>query len=318
MVAAVETMAYNKREVPWHGMGVPVTDDLTPEQMLQAASLDWKVELVPNFATYKGKKIKVETSTLFRETDGKILSARCSDDWNPVQNQEAAEFFNDFCAAGDMKMETAGSLCGGELVWFLAKMNESFDVFKNRDQIDAFTLFTNPHRYGWSTSVSLTATRVVCMNTLNLSLSTTKGDKIVKVSHRNEFNADEVKEVLGVTKDKMKKYKEMSQHLAKKKAKGEDIVTYFKRIFPVITSKVDGSRKELSKPAQVAMGVLQSQPGADIAPGTWWNTYNATTYYLDHLAGRTVDARITSAWYGDARKRKIKAMEVALEMADAS
>ena len=102
MVAAVETMAYNKVERPWHGLGVPVNDDLTPRQMLEAAGLDWEVELVPNFATYKGKKIKVETSTLFRESDGKILSARCSDDWNPVQNQEAADFFNDFCAAGEM------------------------------------------------------------------------------------------------------------------------------------------------------------------------------------------------------------------------
>ena len=317
MSAEVETMAY-AGEVPWHGLGFKVPGDLSPIQMLEAAKLDWQVELVPNYATYKGKKVKVETSTLFRESDSKILSARCSDDWNPVQNIEAAEFFNDFCAAGEMTMETAGSLCGGELVWFLAKTQESFDVFKKGDRIDAYTLFTNPHRYGWSTSVSLTAIRVVCLNTLNLSLSTTKGDKIVRVSHRNEFNAEEVKEVLGVTKAKMKQYKEMAQFLSKKKAKGEDVVSYFKRIFPVITSKVDGSKKEFSKPAQTALGVLETQPGAEFGRGTWWAPVNAVTHYLDHLAGRTTDARLNSAWYGDARKKKIKAMEVAVELAEAS
>ena len=39
----VETMAY-ANEVPWHGLGVQVSDNLTPAQMLEAAGLDWKVE----------------------------------------------------------------------------------------------------------------------------------------------------------------------------------------------------------------------------------------------------------------------------------
>lgn len=316
MAHKVESMAYNKAELPWHGLGVPVEADLSPNQMLEKAGLDWKVELVPNYAMYKGKKYKTETSSLFRETDSRILSARCSDDWVPVQNHDAAEFFNDFCAAGDMNMETAGSLCGGELVWFLAKMKDSFDVFRKKDPVDAYLLFTNPHRYGWSTSVSLTAIRVVCWNTLNLSLNTTKGDKIIRVSHRNEFNPDVVKETLGVTKEKMIKYKEMSQFLASKKAKNENIVEYFKRVFPVITSKVDGSKKEMSKLAKIAYDVLETQPGAEFGEGTWWQPYNSVTYTLDHLAGRTADTRMNSAWYGEARKKKVKALELAVEMAD--
>ena len=39
----VETMAY-ANETPWHGLGTPVADTLTPKEMLQAAGLDWKVE----------------------------------------------------------------------------------------------------------------------------------------------------------------------------------------------------------------------------------------------------------------------------------
>ena len=42
MAAAVESMAY-AGEVPWHGLGVQVSNDLTPKEMLVEAGLDWSV-----------------------------------------------------------------------------------------------------------------------------------------------------------------------------------------------------------------------------------------------------------------------------------
>jgi hypothetical protein len=43
--------------------------------------------------------------------------------------------------------------------------------------------------------------------------------------------------------------------------------------------------------------------------------FNATTYYLDHVAGRSADTRLASAWYGSNRELKVKALEIAMEMA---
>jgi len=42
MAHEVETMAY-AGEVPWHGLGNKVTSDMTPNQMLVEAGLDWTV-----------------------------------------------------------------------------------------------------------------------------------------------------------------------------------------------------------------------------------------------------------------------------------
>ena len=42
MAHNIETMAY-AGEVPWHGLGVQVGSDLTPEEMLKQANLDWSV-----------------------------------------------------------------------------------------------------------------------------------------------------------------------------------------------------------------------------------------------------------------------------------
>jgi phage/plasmid-like protein (TIGR03299 family) len=299
--------------VPWHGLGVKVPADLTPEQMLEAAGLNWTVEKIPAFAEVGGKQVKIGQSALVRSFDDKILDV-VSDDWNPVQNEDAFEFFNEFVAAGDMEMHTAGSLKGGQIVWGLAKVKESFDLFKG-DQIDSYLLFSNFHKYGFSTDVRFTPIRVVCNNTLTLSLNS-KVERMVKISHRKVFDPGNVKEMLGIATDKLAKYKDMAQFLGSKKAKGEDIVEYFKRVFPVSGAN-EKKQKEISKNAQTALEILHTQPGAEFAEGSWWQPFNAVTYLTDHLAGRSVDTRLTSAWYGYNKGLKTKALELAVEMAEA-
>jgi len=298
--------------VPWHGLGVEVPSDLTPDQMLEAAGLNWTVEKIPAYAKIDGKNVAIGQSALVRSMDNQILDV-VSDDWNPVQNHEAFEFFNEFVMAGDMEMHTAGSLKQGKIVWGLAKVKESFELFKG-DKIDSYLLFSNFHRYGFSTDVRFTPIRVVCNNTLTLSLNSAV-ERMVKISHRKVFDPGNVKEMLGIATDKLAKYKEMAAFLGSKKAKDEDIVQYFTRIFPV-TGSGDKPRKDLSKSASLALEILHTQPGAQYAEGTWWQPFNAVTYLTDHLAGRSPDTRLTSAWYGYNKNLKTKALEVAIEMAE--
>ena len=312
-INGVAQMAY-AGDLPWHGLGVKVPADLTPIQMLDAAGLNWSVEKVPAYAKIAGKQVKVGQSALVRSSDNSILDV-VSDDWNPVQNEEAFEFFNEFVAAGDMEMHTAGSLKNGTIVWGLAKVKESFELFKG-DKIDSYLLFSNFHRYGFSTDVRFTPIRVVCNNTLTLSLNSSV-ERMAKISHRKVFQPSNVKEMLGIATHKLAKYKEMASFLGSKKAKEEDIIEYFCRIFPVSGSN-ENKRKEVSKNALTAFEILDSQPGAEFAPGTWWQPFNAVTYLTDHLAGRSADTRLASAWYGSNKTLKTKALELAIEMAEVS
>jgi len=314
-VNGVAQMAY-AGDVPWHGLGKVVPADLTPAQMLEAAGLDWTVTKVPAYATIAGKNVDVGHSALVRESDNKVLDV-VSNDWNPVQNEEAFEFFNEFVMAGDMQMNTAGSLKGGTIVWGLAKINESFELFKG-DVIDSYLLFTNYHKYGFSTDVRFTPIRVVCNNTLTLSLSSAV-ERMVRISHRQAFDASNVKDMLGIATDKLAKYKEMAQYLGSKQAKKESIVEYFERIFPLNTTKeVEEGVKKLSKNASMAINVLDTQPGVEYATGSWWQPFNAVTFMTDHIIGRSDDSRLASAWYGQNKNLKTKALELALEYADAA
>lgn len=307
-------MAYTG-DLPWHGLGTKVSNDLTPEQMLKAAGLDWTVDPVELFAEVGDKRLVTGHRALVRSTDQRVIDV-ITNDWNPVQNIEAFEFFNDFVAHGDMSMETAGSLKDGKIVWALAKVKDSFDLFGGKDRVDAYLHFTNPHQYGQSIDVRFTPIRVVCNNTLTLSLNT-KSKNMVKVSHRRQFDADQVKEALGVAKQKLAKYKEMAEFLSQKRYNNESVVDYFQRIFPVLTTKAD-SKKELSNSAERGLEIVKfnKQPGAEFGKGTYWELFNAVTYMTDHEIGRSVDSRLTSAWYGANKNLKTKALELAAEMAD--
>lgn len=317
-VNGVAQMAY-VGATPWHGLGKEVPADLTPEQMLEAAGLNWEVKKYPTFAVLDESDpdsvIETGQSALVRLSDKKMLDV-VSDDWNPVQNAEAFEFFNEFVMAGDMEMHTAGSLKDGQIVWGLAKIKESFELFKG-DKIDSYLLFSNFHKYGFSTDVRFTPIRVVCNNTLSLSLSSAV-ERMVKISHRKQFDPANVKGMLGIATDKLKKYQEMAQFLGSKKAKTESVVEYFERIFPLTTTSKEKEEGKRSKNADIALSILHTQPGAEYAEGSWWQPFNAVTYMTDHVMGRSNDTRLTSAWYGYNKGLKTKALELAVEMAEAA
>lgn len=307
-------MAY-AGETPWHGLGFKVSNDLTPQQMLEAAGLDWEVITKPCYTRIKDKMVKIDRQALVRSTDDKVLDI-ISKDWKPVQNEDAFAFFNDFVGAGDMNMETAGSLKGGKIVWALARVNESFELFDGRDRVDGFLHFTNPHSYGQSIDIRFTPIRVVCNNTLTLSLSMNSKNKVTW-NHRREFDEELVKETLGIAKDKLQKYKEMAQFLSQKRYKDEDIVEYFTRIFPVSEAKKE--KNQLSRNSALAIETyLNDQPGAELGEGSFWQLFNTVTYMTDHVLGRTQDTRLTSAWYGASKNLKAKALETAVEMAEAA
>lgn len=314
MAHEVETMAY-AGELPWHGLGVKVSNDLTPEQIMVKAGCDWEVTKEP-IMTESGIAIPGKNA-LVRSSDQKVFDI-IGDDWKPVQNREAFQFFSEFVLAGEMEMHTAGSLKGGKNVWCLAKVNESFSI-NGDDQIDSYLLFSNPHEYGKAIDVRFTPIRVVCNNTLTFSLQSASKN-FVKLNHRTVFDPDMVKESLGIASEKFAKYKEMAEFLSSRKFSTEALIQYYNEVFPFTHKEHTpvAVADDLSKNAKAAMEVLYTQPGAQYAEGSWWQALNSVTYLTDHVMGRQADTRMQSSWFGINQNRKLKAVNKAVEYARAA
>ena len=61
------------------------------------------------------------------------------------------------------------------------------------------------------------------------------------------------------------------------------------------------------------MDCYEKAPGAE--PGNAWGALNGITYYTDHIASKNPDNRLSSAWFGDAaKKKKERALEALLEL----
>ncbi len=308
MVNGVAQMAY-AGDLPWHGLGQQVSDDITTDGMMKAAGLDWSVTKQPMYYMDDlGEMGEVPgKSALVRSSDNKVMDI-VGQDWNPVQNAEAFEFFREFVDTGDMQMHTAGSLKDGKMVWALAKVNDGFTIktAQGEDSVESYLLFSNPHQYGKSIDVRFTPIRVVCNNTLTLSLNQNV-DQYVRMGHQRPFNAEDAMATLGMAQQKLGQYKEAAEHLCQKSYTTDDMLNYFNQVFPSASDRDSNKSRE-------AQEVMHTQAGAALGEGTFWQLFNTVTYMTDHTLGRNSDTRLQSAWYGQNQNVKKKALELAVNM----
>ena len=308
MVNGVAQMAY-AGDLPWHGLGQQVSDDITTDGMMEAAGLDWSVTKQPMYYMDDlGEMGEVPgKSALVRSSDNKVMDI-VGQDWNPVQNAEAFEFFREFVDTGDMHMHTAGSLKDGKMVWALAQVNDGFTIktAQGEDSVESYLLFSNPHQYGKSIDVRFTPIRVVCNNTLTLSLNQNV-DQYVRMGHQRPFNAEDAMATLGMAHKKLETYKEAAEYLCQKSYTTDDMLNYFNQVFPSASDRDSNKSRE-------AQEVMHTQAGAALGEGTFWQLFNTVTYMTDHTLGRNSDTRLQSAWYGQNQNVKKKALELAVNM----
>lgn len=167
MAADVETM-FSTREKPWHGLGTIVAESLNSGEALEAAGLNWKVV---QKKIYTGdRKLIPGYRANVRDSDHRLLGV-VSDRYRVVQNEDAFAFTDALLGEG-VRYETAGSLQSGRRVWMLAKLPNEYIILG--EQISPYLVFSNTHDGSGAIKVAMTPVRVVCSNTLNLALNTTK------------------------------------------------------------------------------------------------------------------------------------------------
>jgi len=231
----VETMAYVARkdvDPPWHGLGERLEAAPTPEEMLKAAGLDWRVELHPVYFCNDrepGHLMCVPGyRAIVRSSDRRVLAV-LSERYHPVQNAELLAFFKDFCAAGGMEMETAGSLRRGAIVWALARLKSQFTL-RDEDEVKAYLLLANSHDGSLCFQARLTSIRVVCWNTLMAALGRGPiGARSFAMRHTRRFTQEveaEAREALGLAIGQFERLQNCAQTLSQARAEPHLVLRY--------------------------------------------------------------------------------------------
>lgn len=299
----VETMAY-AGEVPWHGLGARVDQDVDCDEMLEAAGLNWDVNLWPLQAenSETGEVISVKDRfALVRSTDKRVLTVT-GKSWKPLQNRDTINFMKNYVEAGGATLETAGALRDGKLVWGLARLNMAFEVSRG-DAVNGYLLITSPHEVGKAITVRTTTVRVVCANTM--ALANTQSDLNYKQNHLTEFDVEAAKEKVAQAHEHLAIAEQRAKTLFELKISIEDAVkqAIIPSVFPQLAS-VEGIMDPVNqpKPLQQLIHSINHAPGADRE--TAWGVLNGVTHWADHVAGQPGQARLYRAWAGDTMREK--------------
>lgn len=308
----VESMAYVGSEgTPWHGLGNPVHDKMSVDDMKVASGLNWPVELGEiAYRNKKGEWVPMADRIMYRGDTGAILS-QVGPQYVPTQNEEVLNFFREYVEAGDMMLDTAGSLQKGRIVWALAKMQAEFMAGKGttvEDAVRGYVLISNPHQYGMGMTVKFTPIRVVCNNTLTMALQ--GGGEGLRLWHNRPFDEaaqQDAKKKLGIARERMDAFEADVATLVRTTLTDEDVGEVLELVFP--------EKEKLHEKIVALYNGAGRGSNLETSRGTAWGLLNATTEYYDWHAGKTGDTRIRASWYGPAGTAKRQMMNALLERA---
>jgi len=314
MAHLVESMAY-ANDTPWHGLGNRISTKQPIEVWQREAGMNWSIEEAPvRFIAGSADTLGVihsypEQKVLYRSDTKSPLSV-VSQRYQVVQPREVLEFYRDLTESSGFELETAGVLKGGKKVWALARTNQS-TTFKGNDVVNGYLLLATACDGTLATTAQFTSVRVVCNNTLALSL--TKGAGAIKVPHSTAFNPQAVKQQLGVTVGAWDSFIYRMKALSDRKVKSNEVEQFFMRVFSDPRNTALGANDRAMKKA-LAMFNGQGR-GAELtsAKGTAFGLLSAVTEFVDHeRRARSTDHRLESAWFGGGAELKQKAVDQAL------
>lgn len=302
----VETMAYTG-QTPWHGLGNKLSKQQSIEVWKRSAGMDWSIEESEvQFATEEsGLHSFPENKVLFR-SDTRAPLAVVSKRFQVVQPGEILEFYRDLTQESGFELETAGVLRQGRKFWALARTGQSV-ALRGRDRVNGYLLLATACDGTLATTAQLTSIRVVCNNTLAISLR--HGEGAIKVPHRSQFDPAVVKRQLGITVSAWGEFSNRIKVLSECRVDPDSAEGLLRR---VLTYTSQGTNPVVNERAVSNVRSLFQGAGRgaqfDSSQGTAWGLLNGITEYVDHhRRAYSRDHRMDAAWFGQGARLKERA-----------
>ncbi|WP_371972000.1 DUF932 domain-containing protein [Acinetobacter sp. AL9] len=342
MAHQLEQMAY-VGETPWHGLGNQLTQNQPIEIWAQQAGMDWRIE--SSNVSYmaqneRGQSIIMpyeEQRVLYRSDTHAPLSV-VSQRYQEVQPKEILEFYRDLTEQSGFELETAGVLKGGKKFWALARTGQS-TALKGKDVSNGYILLATACDGTLATTAQFTNIRVVCNNTLAIALRGQSSNAgVVKVPHSTKFDADKVKQQLGISVRAWDEHMYEMKQLTQRKVTQGEAAAYFDAVFNNTSMSVADQEeniiqfyrniatpnptKEKSEPNGRAMNKVMDMfngqgRGAELssAKDTAYGLLCSITEFADHeRRAMSTDHRLDSAWFGAGAALKQRGLEQALRL----
>lgn len=347
MAHHVETMAF-VGQTPWHGLGNQLPQNQPIEIWAQQAGMDWRIE--SSNVSYmakneRGQNILMpyeEQRVLYRSDTHAPLSV-VSQRYQEVQPKEILEFYRDLTEQSGFELETAGVLKGGRKFWTLARTGQSA-ALKSKDVSNGYILLATACDGTLATTAQFTSIRVVCSNTLAIALRGQNSSVgVVKVPHSTKFDAEKIKQQLGISVRAWDEHMYEMKQLSQRKVTQQEAAAYFDAVFnntnlniaeqdesiiqfyrnvatpkQVYSTKADNKTEPNGRAMSKVMTMFNGHGrGAELASAkdTAYGLLCSITEFVDHeRRAISSDYRMDSAWFGAGANLKQRGLEQALRM----
>ncbi|MBJ8505302.1 DUF932 domain-containing protein [Acinetobacter seifertii] len=347
MAHQVETMAFIG-QTPWHGLGNQLPQNQPIEVWAQQAGMDWRIE--SSNVSYmarneRGQNILMpyeEQRVLYRSDTHAPLSV-VSQRYQEVQPKEILEFYRDLTEQSGFELETAGILKGGRKFWALARTGQSA-ALKNKDVSNGYILLATACDGTLATTAQFTSIRVVCNNTLAIALrGQNSSPGVVKVPHSTKFDAEKIKQQLGISVRAWDEHMYEMKQLSQRKVTQQEAAAYFDAVFnntnlsiaeqdesiiqfyrnvarpqPTHSSKADNKAEPNGRAMSKVMTMFNGHGrGAELASAkdTAYGLLCSITEFVDHeRRAISTDHRMDSAWFGAGASIKQRGLEQILRL----
>lgn len=313
----VQTMAY-AGEKPWHGLGNKLEANESIDSWKASAGMNWdihesEVRYISGRQGIGAINAFPEQKVLYR-SDTKLPLAVVSKRFQVVQPGEILEFYRDLTEMSGFALETAGVLREGRKFWALAKTGQS-TTLRGRDRVDGYLLLATACDGTLATTAQFTSVRVVCNNTLAIALG--DSSSAIKVSHRSQFDADQVKRQLGITVSSWDGFVARMKALVDRPVDPDSVEGLLRRVLTYPAAS--GSNAVVNEQALKAVRMLYEGGGRGASlpstRGTAWGLLNSVTEYVDHhRRSLSDDHRRDAAWFGQGAQIKQRAWDELMKL----
>jgi len=299
---------------PWHGLGQPMADNASIEEWRAAAGMNWRIQRAKvRYPVSHDPSVpmrEIADKHVLLRSDTKDALGVVSDSYKVVQPEQVIEFFRDIVKVGGLELSAAGTIYGGRRFWATAKIGEASPT-SVKDKVGGYLLLSTSADGSQRTEARRTTIRVVCRNTLAMAAS--EGQPWVKISHRTEFDPEQIKQFMGLNEAAWEAFRHQVTRLANipvDQDKAEEL-----------TELVMGGGEKVVATAgynKILDLFNGAGKGADLdgVHGTGWGYVNAVTEYIDHWTrARSDENRFVSAQWGPGAEMKQRAVNAVLALA---
>ena len=307
------------RENPWHGLGTVIQDEVSGEEMLKLAGLDYEIRSAPVFAEAITTQPGVDSSgnittieTVHRLQDGAKKMIYRADNMCPLgtvgadyeiyQNSEIISFFDGLVSGHKITYETAGALGNGGRVWVLASIPD-LSMAINGDEHRRYLQIRTGHDGSMSLACHPTDVRVVCQNTMtaanNAFIKAIKENRkagrgadittgyVIKHTRNMRDTVARVQAAYAKVIEDFNLTRDLYQTLAARPVTNAEVIAYFKACLKIDDEKMASKRgaTRASNRLDEIQAIYESPTNQTKNRNTAYAAMQTVVEWIDHARG---------------------------------